>query len=1301
MLNNILLNNPAASGDKLYVEDVFSTYLYTGNGGTLPIDNGIALGNGPRNGTVLQLGGDGTASAQNNTFLDSSANNFTITRFGNTTQGSFSPYGNNWSNSFDGDGDSLTYTGGSSLAFGTGDFTIELWAFLIDTGVYTPFVRPDSAGTFVEFGYDFSTGSLKLDSRAAAILSVTTALPTKQWVHIAASRSGTSLRLFVNGTQVGTTTTNSTNFASPTGTIRIGGSSLTTTHTANGYFADFRVVNGTAVYTANFAPPSAPLTAIPNTSLLICQSNRFRDASTNNFAITRNGNVSVREFSPYFRTAGYDAATEGASAYFDGTGDYLGLPSNAAISPGNGAFTLDFWFYPNSFVGNTGDGDTIWITSGAGGLQIGCDANTANWGIASNGVAWRLQTSTFPTNGAWNHIAIVRSGTGANQTAIFLNGTRVAQGTVADTFATGTTNVGSANGNAGNTIDGYLSNVRFVKGTAVYDPSQSTISVPTAPVTAITNTQLLLNFANAAIVDSTGLNNLETVGNVTISNSVKKYGTGSIYFDGVGDYLLPNSGGADTFAFGTLNFTIEFWLYLNSVSGLQFIYEGRGAATTPTIYMNGSSLTYFTNSSDRITSTLSTGVWYHVALTRSGTSTRMFVNGMQVGSTYFDSTNYTNTANRPVIGVEAGTTQHFLNGYLDDFRVTKGLARYTSNFTPPTSALPVETFVEGKGGMVWIKNRNGSNFNGLWDTARGAGTGISSTTNKVLSSNTNSAEGIGNNTHYLSAFSSNGFSVTGGTVNPNYRITNTNGDTYASWTFRKAPKFFDVISGTSSGDFSHALGDVPGCIIFKATNGTDAWYVAHRGLSGGINGNLQCYLNSTSSQVNTFSNFDATATKITPNSFVSGTTQWVAYLFAHDETSDGIIRCGSYTGNGNNAGPTINLGWEPQWILIKNASSAASWILFDNMRGMPVGSVDAYSFPNTNNAEASFEFLSPTSTGFQITSVEPQVNTDGNSYIYIAIRRGPMRTPTSAETVFSQTATNAATSSVTITTGFPQDLVMVTKRNVLEGRFLIDKQRGYSKYIFTSATNAEATDTSFPLEFTNVGFRNGSFGVGTNTIYYAFRRAPSFFDIVCYSGDGTNGRSLSHNLGATPELVIVKDRNAGGSFAWLVGHKDITTSQDLQLRSANAVGSLGVNAFPTSLSGYTSTSFIVNQAGLSGAVNGSGNTYVAYLFASCPGVSKVGSYTGNGSSQTINCNFSNGARFVMIKRTNASGDWYVWDTARGIVAGNDPHLSLNIDDPETTSNDSIDPDSTGFVVNQVAATNVNVSGATYIYLAIA
>jgi hypothetical protein len=117
--------------------------------------------------------------------------------------------------------------------------------------------------------------------------------------------------------------------------------------------------------------------------------------------------------------------------------------------------------------------------------------------------------------------------------------------------------------------------------------------------------------------------------------------------------------------------------------------------------------------------------------------------------------------------------------------------------------------------------------------------------------------------------------------------------------------------------------------------------------------------------------------------------------------------------------------------------------------------------------------------------------------------------------------------------------------------------------------------------------------------------------------------------------------------------------------------------------------------------NWAGSSYISYLFATCAGVSKVGTYTGNGSNQTIACGFAAGSRFVLIKRINASGDWYVWDSARGIVAGNDPHISFNSEASEVTTDDSVDTDNSGFIVNQLSATDVNVSSAVYIFLAIA
>ncbi len=241
-------------------------------------------------------------------------------------------------------------------------------------------------------------------------------------------------------------------------------------------------------------------------------------------------------------------------------------------------------------------------------------------------------------------------------------------------------------------MNGYISNLRFVKGTDVYGVGNTSITVPTAPLTAITNTSLLLNFTNAGVLDATAKNNLETVGNAQISTAQSKWGGSSIAFDGTGDYLPSNPSTSNLYAFGTGDFTIEFWLRLGSVSGNQSLVDIRPTGTNglyPLIYTNTTSLIYYVNSATQISGgTLSTNTWYHVAVSRSGTSTKMFLDGTQIGSTYTDSNNYLAGTGAPWVGTFRDGTGA-LNGYIDDLRITKGVARYTANFTAPTAAFPL------------------------------------------------------------------------------------------------------------------------------------------------------------------------------------------------------------------------------------------------------------------------------------------------------------------------------------------------------------------------------------------------------------------------------------------------------------------------------------------------------------------------------------------------------------------------------------------------------------------------------------
>jgi hypothetical protein len=540
-----------------------------------------------------------------------------------------------------------------------------------------------------------TTGQPRVLSNNAYLVSGSAGqVVANQWNHIAFVRNSTSLTLYINGVSVGTGTSSAT-FS---GTAYIGAENYNTTvyPTAAGYISNLRVVTS-AVYTSGFTPPTTPLTAITNTSLLTCQSNRFVDNSSNAFAITRNGDVSVQAFSPFNPTAAWSAATYGGSGYYDGAGDYLRLAYTSALQF-TGNFTIEFWAYPltqaSAFAG-VFNNYSSWPSST--GVSIFCghsSAGTTKWAVALFGTFPAIQSSADYIKNAWSHIALVRNGTGSNNITLYINGVS------AGTFTSNNTVTGTADywwvGTTGDAVStqnftGYLADFRAT-GSAVYT---GTFTPPTAPLTAISNTQLLLAGTNAGIYDATSKNDLETVGNAQISTTQSKFGGSSIYLDGTGDYLFPYSASINLVAFGTGDFTVEGWFYRSASATYQVLFDFRKDSTSdiaPLVYLVSGVPYYYTASNDRITgsSSVSNNTWFHLALSRSGTSTKLFVDGTQVGSTYTDSNNYVGKSGRPSIGVEGATVGASpFTGYIQDFRVTKGYARYTANFTPPTTAFPL------------------------------------------------------------------------------------------------------------------------------------------------------------------------------------------------------------------------------------------------------------------------------------------------------------------------------------------------------------------------------------------------------------------------------------------------------------------------------------------------------------------------------------------------------------------------------------------------------------------------------------
>lgn len=616
---------------------------------------------------------------------------------------------------------------------------------------------------------------------------------------------------------------------------------------------------------------------------------------------------------------------------------------------------------------------------------------------------------------------------------------------------------------------------------------------------------------------------------------------------------------------------------------------------------------------------------------------------------------------------------------------------YTGNGS--TQTIPNGIDLLGKGGMVWVKQRNGTYPHILSNTVRGLEKGL-------VSNSTAAEDAITNGVTFP-----NGSASSTGFVLGSNTESNASGQTFASWTFREAEKFFDVVTYTGTGvarTVSHNLGSVPGCIIIKnITSGSTNWVVYHVGLNNGVNPrNYGIILNLTNAQSSTavFNNTAPTSSEFTVNTGLnvnsSGET-YVAYLFAHNAGgfgatgNDNVISCGSVSMPPSGGAVTVDLGYEPQWVIAKDYrhTGGLQWFILDNMRGWPATNTANLSYnylqANTNGAEATSNsggWITP--TGFVIPGGFNYA--DGNTdIIYIAIRR-PHKPPTSGTQVYQ--AANGNSSTPPSLAGFPVDLAIANAST----HYVADRLRG-TNVLATNNADAEFNwGGGFP-KFDNMTGYSLSTDM-TGYFSWMFRRAPGFFDVVCYTGTG-NGQVINHNLGAVPELAIFKLRAGTGNVDWVVRAPGTTTDRFLLLNTTNAQS--------TAANWYSATSTQITFPTAYAGTAQSGFTYVAYLFASLPGISQVGSYTGNGSSQTINCGFAAGARFVMIKRTDSTGDWYVWDTARGIVSGNDPRLSLNTTAAEVTTDDSLDPANSGFIVNQLSATNINVNGASYVYLSIA
>ncbi len=605
--------------------------------------------------------------------------------------------------------------------------------------------------------------------------------------------------------------------------------------------------------------------------------------------------------------------------------------------------------------------------------------------------------------------------------------------------------------------------------------------------------------------------------------------------------------------------------------------------------------------------------------------------------------------------------------------------------------------LQNNGGLVWIKERGSANVHNLWDSGRGIGAGYLQTNDPGFQI---ALSGI-------ASFNNDGFTLQGaGSVHNSY------GMNYASMTFRKAAKFFDIVTWTGDNTANrvipHALNCAPGLIIVKAVNNSNGWFVWHRSLASLTNNFLKLHLNG---DVETSANLWGAAAptdssfQIAQNALNLPSAQYVAYVFAHDTATDGIVKCGTFT-TGSQGQAEIDLGWEPQFLMVKSTSVGATfkdWLLIDDVRDFTTDTTVKNSLKaNAAVAEAGYSSgaYSPTPKGFKSSTANANQNT---AHIYLAIRR-PTKPPTSGADVFHPLVRTGIGVAAKITgIGFKPDMVLFSRKAAPYG-CIQTRLTGCKKMQTTTALDEiSVTDqvTSFDNDGISVGNGASSYGInasGASALSLFFRRAPGFFDVLNYAGSSSNDLK-PHSLKVPPELIIFFKRAVPGSNHLVVFGFGPTYHNYGVVNTSGVIGSYqSYSAYSYMGAAPTSESITLGNSTLN---NDTSAEFLALLFATKAGISKVGTYTGNGNSQNINCGFTTGARFVLVKRMNAVGSWYIFDTARGISAGADPSILLDSWAAEVTTVNSINPEASGFTIVQETTNNLNVLNSTYLFLAIA
>jgi hypothetical protein len=643
----------------------------------------------------------------NHRFIDESGAKSVMIRGGNASQGSFSPFSPaGWSGLFNGSSDFLSVAGNNIMNFGSSNWTVECWVYLnaLPTSDSWPagfnsmmvIITVGTASTADGVGCIIGQTKLVIQNNDSGLVSSSNhGMVINRWYHLAYVRVSNTINFYVDGTALGAG-------VSYVGSVGTGGTTWIGTESNqgayfNGYISNLRVVNGLAVYTGNFTVPTTALTAtqssgtnisaitVGQTTFLGLQSNRFIDANTTPKTVSIGGTTRIQAFNPLRPSAVYNPTLHGGSAYFDGSGDAVYNTTAPVTNFATGDFTVDYWVYQTVATGSGVYVQHLGAATTSAGIAFGC-AGVGNGFYATTSTVGIGGNVSVPLN-QWNHIAWTRQ---SGWLRGYLNGSIA----YSASFTTSLTELGTCLGAGGSTgsanyVTAWLSDIRVLKGNAQY--TTSTFTVPTSLSSLTANVSQKFSFTQGGIVDAAARNSFETLGDLKTVNTLTKFGSSALYFDGTGDYLklqpLPQ------YTFGTGDFTFECWIYMNSYNatwGAQ-IFGGHvyGVSADYVWMINTTGKFYFqitSSGAGAITSTSSVPLttWTHIALVRASGTVTPYINGTSAGGAAVFTTAMT-ISTAPTIGADStGNAGSFLNGYIDDFRISR-YARYTGTFTAPAS----------------------------------------------------------------------------------------------------------------------------------------------------------------------------------------------------------------------------------------------------------------------------------------------------------------------------------------------------------------------------------------------------------------------------------------------------------------------------------------------------------------------------------------------------------------------------------------------------------------------------------------